>query len=63
MKFLGSLKIRRLCIFSFIFSFFYAISDEFHQLFVPGRLASIGDIIADTIGIIIGVYIIAKWQK
>ena len=30
----------------------YAISDEFHQWFVPGRSADIGDAIADFVGII-----------
>ena len=30
----------------------YAISDEIHQLFVPGRHGSISDILIDTIGIL-----------
>lgn len=29
----------------------YALSDEFHQSFVPGRTSEIGDIIADCLGI------------
>jgi len=32
----------------------YALSDEFHQYHVPGRDASIGDLIADFIGAVIG---------
>lgn len=31
----------------------YAVLDEIHQLFVPGRFSSIGDFTADAIGIII----------
>lgn len=30
---------------------FYALSDEYHQSFVPGRTSEIGDIIADCLGI------------
>jgi len=30
----------------------YAVSDEYHQSFVPGRTSEIGDIIADCLGII-----------
>ena len=38
-------------------SFLYGISDEIHQSLVPGRSAGIIDIIADTIGGVIGGYI------
>lgn len=36
----------------------YAISDEFHQSFVPGRTALFGDIFIDTFGVIFGILII-----
>ena len=32
------------------FAIIYAISDEFHQSFVPGRVADIFDLTADSIG-------------
>jgi VanZ family protein len=32
----------------------YGVSDEFHQSFVPGRDASVGDALADAIGSLIG---------
>jgi VanZ family protein len=35
----------------------YAITDELHQLFVPGRACDIFDVIVDTAGIITGVLI------
>lgn len=35
----------------------YAVSDEFHQMFVPGRTASAGDVMADVIGGILGVLV------
>ncbi len=31
----------------------YAVTDEFHQLFVPGRVASITDWLIDSIGVVI----------
>ena len=30
--------------------FFYAVSDELHQLFVPGRSASLADVLLDSLG-------------
>ena len=35
----------------------YAISDEIHQLFVPGRSGEIADAIADIVGIILVVFV------
>ncbi len=32
----------------------YGVSDEFHQSFIPGRYPSVSDIIADTVGALIG---------
>ena len=33
-----------------VFCMAYGISDEFHQTFIPGRFASIFDVMADTVG-------------
>ena len=45
-------------------AFFYGLSDEYHQLFVPGRNFGIFDLIADTIGGAIGGYIyLWRWNK
>lgn len=41
--------------FSIIIGITYAISDEIHQSFIPERLASIFDVMIDTMGIIFGV--------
>jgi VanZ family protein len=37
-----------------VFASIYGISDEFHQVFVPGRDASVGDFLADTLGAFLG---------
>lgn len=42
-----------LYILSMLFTFFYAATDEFHQLFVIGRSGQIKDIFIDTIGAVI----------
>jgi len=41
---------------SFTSSILYAISDEVHQYFVPGRFATLTDLIFDTLGIILGLF-------
>ena len=39
----------------------YGASDEFHQLFVPGRVADVLDWLADTAGGLVGVLISTWW--
>jgi VanZ family protein len=41
--------------FAMIFGTLYAISDEWHQSFVPGRYASAFDVIFDILGVVIAV--------
>lgn len=41
----------------------YAATDEFHQLFVPGRSGQISDVILDSAGALAGVWIMAGLQK
>lgn len=44
----------------------YAATDEFHQLFVPGRAGMIQDVLIDGIGVCVGVcaaYWIALWRN
>ncbi len=52
------------------FTFLLGCSDEYHQLYVPDRVVSLGDILADTIGGFIGsifylfvLYIISRKEK
>ena len=39
---------------AFVFSALYAVSDEFHQLFIPGRDGNINDVLLDCLGVITG---------
>lgn len=44
----------------------YAASDEFHQLFVPSRQASVWDVLIDTSGASLGllaVWALGRWRK
>ena len=51
-----SSKIRNVS--SIIITIIYAISDEIHQLYIPGREGKIVDVYIDTLGIITGVIFI-----
>jgi len=44
----------RLVLFATLLAGLYGVSDEFHQSFIPGRHPSLSDIVADTIGALIG---------
>ena len=39
----------------------YGASDELHQMFVPGRTASFDDLLADTIGALVGASLCWAW--
>lgn len=39
----------------------FGISDEIHQIFVPGREFSMYDYAADTCGILLGIFLYRKW--
>lgn len=57
---------KRYYLYSLIICFIYACSDEFHQSFVFGRTASYKDVLIDTCGCIIAiflVYMISKLNK
>jgi len=43
---------------SLVFCLIYAISDEIHQLFVPGRSGQVKDVFIDLLGALIGILII-----
>jgi len=50
-------NVRLVFILSVLLSFFYGISDEIHQYFVPYRTADLMDVLADMFGSLMGVYI------
>lgn len=64
--FLNQLTLKR-AIWIWVVAAVYAASDEFHQAFVPSRVASVGDVAADTAGAVSSlllVYLVkrGKWR-
>ncbi len=45
---------RRRYVFTQLVGSLYAASDEIHQLFVPGRAGRIGDVLIDSVGVLLG---------
>lgn len=49
---------RKIILITLLISIIYALSDEFHQLFVPGRFCSIKDALIDSAGSLFSVLIL-----
>lgn len=47
----------------FFVSIVYALFDEAHQLFVPGRFASLKDILIDGIGVLCAIFLVSKIHR
>lgn len=47
----------------FIFCFIYAVFDEIHQYFVPGRVMSVFDVCYNTLGILISIVFVLFFDK
>ncbi len=59
----GAAKIRRELLIPWGIAALYAATDEFHQLFVPGRSGQISDVILDSAGALAGLLILALVRK
>lgn len=55
---LYKIKPNKKVIISWLIGTAYAITDEIHQLFIPGRSGEIRDVCIDSLGVIIGIMII-----
>lgn len=55
--------ISRRSIMAMVFAALYAVSDELHQTFVPGRAGRFSDVIIDSIGAVIGVVVFLGVKK
>ena len=49
-------------VLAFLMSIVYALSDEYHQLFVPGRNGNLWDVGVDTLGAVTGLALYARWR-
>lgn len=48
---------------SLLFCVFYASTDEFHQLFVPGRSAELKDVMIDSAGVLLGLLLFFLFER
>lgn len=61
----------RMAFYVLLFTVFYAITDEIHQIFIPGRSGEVRDVIIDSSGSAIGIFMYCslrsffkrKWKK
>lgn len=54
-------RTKRASLLSFVTCLLYALSDEFHQSFIPGRTSNIRDVFYDAIGMFISWLVIFKY--
>lgn len=59
----GSRPRNRAYTLAFLSSVLYAVSDEVHQSFVPGRHARVTDVLIDTIGILLALWTVHFYRK
>ncbi len=55
-----NLNYRKAISYSALFSITYALTDEYHQLFVFGRGGNLGDVFIDSIGVFLAVFLIYR---
>jgi len=48
---------------AFVLTVLYAISDEYHQTFVPGRNGTPVDVLIDAAGAGLGLWLLHRWKK
>lgn len=53
----GVKKLGKIGVFAFLLSVCYALTDEFHQLFVEGRSGELKDVCIDSSGALVGIFI------
>ena len=57
----GGVEKQEAGVYSIILSVLYGVSDEFHQSFTPGRDPTVRDVLFDTIGSVLAVYVLWKY--
>lgn len=60
---LESYAISHIFLYSVLFCFFYACSDEVHQLFLDGRTAKFMDVLIDTTGSITSCFLLTRFKR
>lgn len=63
--FISVKKVNHIFILAIIVSIFYAVLDEIHQIFVPGRFCAFLDFALDSVGILLAsvIYLSVKYRR
>ena len=56
-------NINKKYLLAFLICVIYAISDEIHQLFVPGRAGQVRDVLIDSAGSFLGIILVMAFEK
>ena len=61
----GKIENKKFIFIAIIIALVYGVSDEFHQLFVPGRACSFSDFLTDSAGILFAstLYLLLRFKK
>lgn len=54
---------KRSWLYALIIACLYAISDEVHQLFIPGRSGEVGDVLIDSFGALFGMLVYSRIRR
>lgn len=58
-----NLEVKKTLVISLLFCIIYACSDELHQLFIFGRSGEVRDVLIDSLGSFLGIFITSKVIK
>jgi VanZ family protein len=54
---------RRATSLAFVLAVLYAISDEWHQFYVPGRYSDVRDVMVDALGVLAALWLAQRMQR
>lgn len=57
------LKLRNVMLLAFVLGCVYSISDEIHQLFISERAGQIRDVLIDSTGVLIAIFLMGKFKE
>jgi VanZ family protein len=55
-------KVKKVLFWAVVFTIIYAISDEYHQSFVFGRVGAISDVLVDSLGVL-SAYLLLSYNR
>jgi VanZ family protein len=59
----SNISIPKTTLLALLICVLYAVSDEIHQLFIPGRSGQVSDVLLDSIGALVGILLMSAIKK